>query len=295
MAWGAGGFGRTRPHVVLAVLAGLGAGALSAGPALAQSAADIQWAQTILKEKKYDIGGRANGQLTPQTKAALSKYQKDHGLPATGNLDQATIGKMMGERAAKTPGTMGNLADPKTGAPAATPRIAPREVVPRAAQRSGDVDNVGGGEVTLGPVVRGAPGEVPVPSSRAASPSHAPSPAPSAAPSTAAPSAPGTPQAAPRASVTATTADGKEVPVTALSKDEEGFSVPGWLRYAVMAVLAGTLGFIGLGWWRSGRPSSPAPVRQNEEHEVRREPSFAPRRDELTTGGLPRLSGERRR
>ncbi|PWC31528.1 peptidoglycan-binding protein [Azospirillum sp. TSO22-1] len=278
----AGGFGRTRPRVVLAVLAGVGAGALFLGPALAQSAADIQWAQTILKDRNYDIGGRANGQLTPQTRAALSKYQKDHGLPATGNLDQATVSKMMGERSAKTPGTMGNLADPKTGAPAAVQRVAPKEVAPRAAQRSGDVDTTGGGEVTLGPVVRGAPSEVPLPSSRTPS-------------SSAAAPAPGTPQAAPRASVTATTAEGKEVPVTALSKDEDGFSAPGWLRYAVMAVLAGTLGFIGLGWWRSGRPSGKGPVREEEEREVRVEPRFTPRREELTTGGMPRLSSERRR
>lgn len=283
----AGGFGRTRPRMALAVLAGLGAGALCLGPALAQSVADIQWAQTILKEKSYDIGGRANGQLTPQTRAALSRYQKDHGLPATGNLDQATVNKMMGERSAKTPGTMGNLADPKTGAPANVPRVAPKEVAPRAAQRSGDVDTTGGGEVTLGPVVRGAPSEVPLPSSRTAPSSSTPSPA--------AHPAPGTPQAAPRASVTATTADGKEVPVTTLSKDEDGFTAPGWLRYAVMAVLAGTLGFIGLGWWRSGRPSSKGPVRDEEEREARVEPRFTPRREELTTGGMPRLSSERRR
>lgn len=282
----AGGFGRTRPRVVLALLAALGAGALFPVAALAQSAADIQWAQTILKEKHYDIGGRPNGQMTPQTRAALSRYQKDHGLPATGNLDQATVGRMMGERAAKPQGTMGNLADPKTGAPAAVPRVAPKEVAPRAAQRGGDVDNVGGGEVMLGPVVRGAPGDVSVPSSRPSSPLSAAAPPPTT---------PGTPQAAPRASVTATTADGKEVPVTALSKGEEGFSAPGWLRYVVMSVLAGTLGFIGVGWWRSGRPSGPPAVRQDVEREERIEPSFARRRDELTTGGLPRLSGERRR
>lgn len=275
----AGGFGRSRPQLVLAVLA-----VMLAGPALAQqpSAADIQWAQTILKEKHYDIGGRPNGQLTPQTKSALSRYQKDHGLPVTGNLDQGTVARMMAENAGKPAATVGNLAQQKIGGggPGQAPRTPPKEVVPRAAQRGGDVDNVGGGEVTLGPVVRGAPGEVPLSSRSAATPSvHSP--------------APGAPQAAPRASVTATTADGKEVPVTALSKGEDGFSVPGWLRYAVMAVLGGTLGFIGLGWWRSGRPSSAPPVRE-EPREVRREPSFTARRDELTTGPLPRLSGERR-
>ncbi|WP_448190563.1 peptidoglycan-binding domain-containing protein [Azospirillum sp. sgz301742] len=285
----AGDFRRSHPQVVLALLAGLAAGALSAEPALAQqpSAADIQWAQTILKEKNYDIGGRPNGQLTPQTKSALSRYQKDHGLPATGNLDQGTVAKMMGENAAKPQATMGNLAQQKIGGggPGQAPRTPPKEVVPRAAQRGGDVDNIGGGEVTLGPVVRGAPSEVPMPSSR--------STAPSVAQGGTHADAPGVPQAAPRAAVTAATADGKEVPVTALSKDEDGFTPPGWLRYVVMGVLAGTLGFIGLGWWRSGRPSSAPPVR-DEPREVRREPSFAARRDELTTGPLPRLSGERR-
>lgn len=284
----AGGSGRGFPHVVLAVLAGLGVGALSMGVAAAQSAADIQWAQTILKEKNYDVGvARPNGQMTPQTRTALSRYQKEHGLPVTGNLDQATVGRMMGERSAKAPGTMGNLADPKTGAPPAIQRVAPKEITPRAAQRTGDVDTAGGGEVALGPVVRGVTSEVPLTAGRGASST--------ATPSTAAP-VPGSPQAAPRASVTAATADGKEVPVTALSKGEDGFTAPGWLRYVVMGVLAGTLGFVGVGWWRSGRPSDGrAPERDGDEREVRVEPSFAPRRDELTTGGMPRLSGERRR
>lgn len=299
----ADGSRRSRPHVVLAVLAGLGAGALSIGTASAEqpSAADIQWAQTILKEKHYDIGGRANGQLTPQTRAALSKYQKDHGLPVTGNLDTATIGKMMGERNAKPSGTMGNLAQQKIGGggPGQEPRQT-REVVPRAAHRSGDVDNVGGGEVTLGPVVRSAPAGLPTaPASpshsvSSASPSPPASPSPSPSPSAAAPPRGEAPQAAPRGSVTATTTDGKVVPANVLSKAEDGFSVPGWLRYAVMSVLAGTLGYIGLGWWRSGRKPKPLPMRQEEPREMRREPSFGVRRDELTTGPLPRLSGERR-
>ena len=274
----ADGSRRSRPQLVLAVLAGLGAGSLAGAPALAQqqpSAADIQWAQTILKEKNYDIGGRANGQLTPQTKAALSQYQKANGLPATGNLDQATITKMMAERNAKTPNTMGNLAQQKIGGggPGQAPREPQREVVPRAAQRSGDVDNTGGGEVTLGPVVRGAP-ETPMLGG-------APSP-----------------QAAPRGSVTATTADGTVVPANALSKGEDdGWTkmLTGWLRYAVMGVLAATLGYIGVAWWRSGhRPKSDAPARRPEPQDQRREPTFAPRREELTTGALRPLSAERR-
>ncbi|HYG85638.1 MAG TPA: peptidoglycan-binding domain-containing protein [Azospirillum sp.] len=274
----ADGSRRSRPHMVLAVLAGLGAGALCAVPAMAQqpSAGDIQWAQTILKEKNYNIGGRANGQMTPETRSALSQYQKANGLPVTGNLDAATVNKMMAERGAKPSNTMGNLAQQKVGGggPGQEPRQT-REVVPRAAQRTGDVDNVGGGEATLGPVVRGAPGEMP-----AAASSLSPGSAP---------------QAAPRGSVTATTADGKVVPATALSKDEDGFKVPGWLRYVVMAVLAGTVGYLGIGWWRSGRATGSAPARDEDPREMRREPTFTPRREELTTGPLPRLSSGRRR
>ncbi|HYH21530.1 MAG TPA: peptidoglycan-binding protein [Azospirillum sp.] len=282
---------RSHPRLVLGLLGGLAAGVPAAGPALAQQAADVQWVQMFLKEKGFDIGGRANGQMTQQTRNALSAWQKSVGLPATGNLDAATTSKIMAERSAKTAGTMHNLAQQKVGGGGPGQEKPQREVAPRAAQRSGSVDNVGGGEVALlGPVVRSVPsGATP------------PGPAPGVSASTQAPTrtaspahADGTaPQAAPRASVTATTADGTVVPTDTLSRGDGGFSIPGWLRYAVMAVLAGTLGFIGLGWWRSGRPKAP-PARAEAHDDVRREPSFGSRREELTAGPLPRLSGERR-
>ncbi|HEY0838197.1 MAG TPA: peptidoglycan-binding protein, partial [Azospirillum sp.] len=120
-----------------------------------------------------------------------------------------------------------------------------------------------------------------------------PGPAPGATPSAPVHTDTASPQAAPRASVTATTADGRVVPTDTLSRGDDGFSIPGWLRYAVMAVLAGTLSVIGLGWWRSGRPKAPA-ARDDHPAEVRREPSFGSPREELTAGPLPRLSGERR-
>ena len=102
---------RARRSVALAVVLS----ALTVPPALAQQAGDVQWAQTILKEKGFNIGGRANGQMTPQTKAALSAYQKSVGLPQTGQLDQATVNKMMGERQSKAAPTMGNLAQQRPG------------------------------------------------------------------------------------------------------------------------------------------------------------------------------------
>lgn len=324
--------GRKVPWAVLTVLAGM-----AAAPALANesSAADVQWAQIILKEKGFNIGGRANGQMTPQTRAALSQYQKAAGLPVTGNLDSATVAKMMGDR--KASGTVGNLASQKPGS---TPKLSERDVAPRAATRAGDVHSQGGGgDVMLGPIVRQPPPGVTIPppsasggsssvasssgatqrftpppptassgtSSHAAAPSHT-APAVPAAPRTAsAPSHASTQSmvadagpavaAAPRAAVTATTADGKEVPTTLLSKgDEDGMSLPGWLRYVVMAVLAGTLGFVGFGWWRSGRTegpgSAPASADNDEDRAVnRREPSFTPSRDELMTG--PRLGAAR--
>jgi len=295
---------RSRPRLVLGLLGGLAAGVLAAGPALAQQApgaADVQWVQMFLKDKGFDIGGRANGQMTQGTRNALSAWQKSVGLPATGNLDAATTSKIMAERNAKTAGTMHNLAQQKPGGGGPGQEKPQKEVAPRAAQRGGSVDNVGGGEVALlGPVVRSAPPGVTAPPP--ASSSHAPSSQAPAAQTPSRPAAghaapahadPAAPQAAPRASVTATTADGTVVPTDTLSRGDGGFSIPGWVRYVVMAVLAGTLGVIGLGWWRSGRAKAPA-AREDVRDEGRREPSFGSRRDELTTGPLPRLSGERR-
>ncbi len=94
--------------------------------ARAQSAtADIQWAQTILKEKGFDIGGRANGQMTAQTRAALSAYQKSVGLPATGQLDAATTARMMGDREKKAAPTMGSLSKSQIGQSPREKEVAP--------------------------------------------------------------------------------------------------------------------------------------------------------------------------
>ncbi|NUB22952.1 peptidoglycan-binding protein, partial [Azospirillum formosense] len=152
--------GGSRRAVALAVVVPvLAVGLLAGAPVRAQSTADIQWAQTILKDKGYNIGGRANGQMHAETKAALGKYQAAHGLPVTNQLDKATIAKMMGEREGKAPATVGNLAQQKVGGggPGQAPREPQREVVPRAAptQRidSGTGSVGGGAQFSAGPPV----------------------------------------------------------------------------------------------------------------------------------------------
>lgn len=295
-----GGSHRARRAVALAVVVPvLAAGLLAGAPVRAQSTADIQWAQTILKDKGYNIGGRANGQMHAETKAALGKYQAAHGLPVTNQLDKATIAKMMGEREGKAPATVGNLAQQKIGGggPGQAPREPQREVVPRAAptQRidSGTGSVGGGAQFSAGPpATSGSPSSggfsSGVPAGAPASASHAPS--------TTASSQGPVPQAAPRASVTATTPSGQPVPVVEPAADS-GSMLPGWAangaRYGVMGVIGATVLGIGLAWWRSGRANAARPAPRNDgPRDQRREPSFGSgrRREELTTGALPPLS-----
>ncbi|CAO3363266.1 peptidoglycan-binding domain-containing protein [Azospirillum palustre] len=294
------------------------------GPAWAEaSVADIQWAQTILKDKGYNIGGRAKGQMTPETRSALSAYQKSAGLPATGNLDQATIAKMMGERESKAAPTMGSLSKSQVGQTRRDKEVAPR-AAPTGRVESGN-ESVGGMAQFGGAPVsssssssssssasssasHSAPIAAPAPSARPSAPaasavtSSAPRPsanAPAANQSASASEGP-VPQAAPRGAVAATTPDGKPAPV------EEAVAVGAapsiWqsntARAGVAGLIAATLGGIGFAWWRSGRgvdPLSRAPAGDDRPRENRVEPSFGTprRREELTTG--PRLTAEARR
>lgn len=273
---------------------------LTAGtPAFAEpSTADIQWAQSILRDKGFDIGGRANGQMTPQTRAALGAYQKSVGLPATGQLDQATVSRMMADREKKAAPTMGSLSKSQVGQSAKE-----KEVVPRAAP----TQRIDSGNESFGALPQFGSAPPPVSHSTPAAPSSssaampAPPPAPaartSAAPTSAAPAAASAmrapagadgpvPQAAPRAAVTATDEAGK--PVQIVQKGQESSGLPGWfanlLRFGVMGLLAATVGGIGFAWWRSGRTAGPAPEAEDApEQDNRREPSFGgKRREELT-------------
>ncbi|MCM8739301.1 peptidoglycan-binding protein [Azospirillum sp. A1-3] len=287
-------------------------------PARAEaSVADIQWAQTILKEKGFNIGGRAKGQMTPETRSALSAYQKSVGLPATGNLDQATIARMMGEREKKASPTMGSLSKSQVGQTRhekeVTPRAAPTGRVESGNESVGGMAQFGGAPVSSSSsssssASHSAPTTAPAarPSASAPASAAAPSvPTPQSAPrpltnASASASEGPVPQAAPRGAVSATTPDGKPVPV------EEPVAVGAapsvWqsnaARAGVAGLIAATLGGIGFAWWRSGQgvdPLSRTPAGDDRPRDTRVEPSFGGprRREELTPG--PRLTAEARR
>ncbi|MBF5095404.1 peptidoglycan-binding protein, partial [Azospirillum sp. INR13] len=220
------------------------------------------------------------------------------------------INKMMGEREKKAAPTMGSLSKSQVGQTRQDKEVAPR-AAPTGRVESGS-ESVGG-MAQFG----GAPVSAPSsPSSTSSSTGHS---APAAAPRPSAPAAvsgPVTssaasqsaqrppagasegpaPQAAPRGAVSATTPDGKPVPVAV----DGGTSV--WqsnaARAGVAGLLAVTLGGVGFAWWRSGRgvdPLSRAPAGDDRPRESRVEPSFGSprRREELTIE--PRLTAEARR
>lgn len=66
---------------------------------------DVRQAQERLKEAGFNPGP-ADGQLGAQTKDALKEYQKAHGLPQTGQLDEPTRELLMVQRPQSTPGQM---------------------------------------------------------------------------------------------------------------------------------------------------------------------------------------------
>lgn len=291
--------GSRRARLLMALTVAVPVLAAGALPARAEpGAADIQWAQTILKEKGYSIGGRANGQMTPETRSALSSYQKASGLPVTGQLDKATVAHMMGEREKKASPTMGSLSKSQIGQ---TPKE--KEVVPRAVPttRVDSGNEFVGGYAQFGsaPPASRSSGSAASSSAAAPSASVSPGPASSAAPAPAA-AARGTatasshagnpaegpvPQAAPRAAVTATNAAGEQVSTVPQAEMASGPS--GWMtnlmRYGVIGLLASTLGGIGFAWWRSGRSAGLASLPEEDRpREERREPSFGSgRREEL--------------
>lgn len=281
-------------------------------PARAEaSVADIQWAQTILKEKGFNIGGRAKGQMTPETRSALSAYQKSVGLPATGNLDQATIAKMMSEREKKASPTMGSLSKSQVGQTRhekeVTPRAAPTGRVESGSESVGGMAQFGGAPVSSSSSSSASHSAPAAPASASSpTPQSAPRPSASASANASASASEGpVPQAAPRGAVSATTPDGKPAPVE--EPVAVGAAPPVWqsnaARAGVAGLLAATLGGLGFAWWRSGRgvdPLSRTPAGGSggggdRPRDTRVEPSFGSprRREELTPG--PRLTAEARR
>ena len=53
-------------------------------------AVSVQLAKAILLKLGYHVG-RLDGRVTARFKAALFRYQRAHGLPSSGNLDEITL------------------------------------------------------------------------------------------------------------------------------------------------------------------------------------------------------------
>jgi hypothetical protein len=262
--------------------------------------ADIQWAQDTLKSKGYDLGGRVSTKWTEGSKRALSNFQRANGLPATGELDAATMAKLGAARSVSP--TMGTLGAPPPGGSGSAARTTRHEAPPQPkAVPTGRVGSEGGesgviGGVTLGHAPASAPGghapasALPAPHSAAvggAQP-HA-APAPRVQSHEEAPS----PVAAPRALVTG--GDGKPAGGV-LTAADDGFQVGNWVRYGVGGVLAATLAAVGFGWWRSGRRKSAfeAAAYDDDDRPARHrvEPSFENVRE--SKSGLPPLTAPAR-
>jgi hypothetical protein len=229
--------------------------ALSAG-ASAKGSADLQWAQQVLKERGFDAG-RPNGEMTAKTRGALAAFQRSVGLPASGDLDAATVDRLIaGRPAGATVGVLGGAphgqgggagvgTGPGSGSAVshATPHAAP----------SGRVDAVGDGG---GTPMLGTGGPVP-------------KAAPSGAVSTvASPLLPGEAAANGAAHGAADAgADG------AAGGDPLQIVVPAWVRNAVIGVIVAILGGFGVLWWLGGRRPGRRPLSQSRVA-GRHEPSF---------------------
>ncbi len=64
---------------------------------------DVRQVQERLKEAGFNPGP-VDGQLGPQTREAFKEYQKAHGLPQTGQLDEPTHDLLMAQRLRDAPG-----------------------------------------------------------------------------------------------------------------------------------------------------------------------------------------------
>jgi peptidoglycan hydrolase-like protein with peptidoglycan-binding domain len=241
--------------------AALLAAAPAPGAAQEASKADVQWAQTVLKERGL-YSGRENGDLNDATRGALREFQRRSGLPATGRLDAATTAKLMEGRQAGA--TTGNLAAPRD--PASRSRPQPEVYARPQAAPTTRVQEEGG---EAGGIVGGF--------SRGAG---------------AAPGSPGSPQAAPRSAVSGEALPSLGGPVQ--EAPPPGLFVPEWVRTSIAAVVGLTvLAVLGM-WWASGRRGRRPPAGREAAAPIRREPSFAGG-PELRADPPLRAGGDRRR
>lgn len=210
-----------------------------------RASADIEWAQEVLKEKGFDPG-RPDGRMNRRTRNALAAFQWKAGLPPTGELDDATILKLIeGRSVAPTMGVLGETRGSRalSGDRASEPAKAP---APRAAPTT-PVEPVPSGSTTqqvIGEVRRGAPTGTPAVT------------------------------AAPRTTIMVVGSDGKERPAS--SADETGpptfQALPSWVHYGVFGAIAALLLFLGLLWWLSGRGQTPQRSSAYGSHPPRLEP-----------------------
>jgi peptidoglycan hydrolase-like protein with peptidoglycan-binding domain len=71
-----------------------GGNAVQPAPApVTVSAKDVKAAQRALNKAGYTVG-TADGRMGPRTEAAITKYQSDNGLTASGKLDADTLSKL---------------------------------------------------------------------------------------------------------------------------------------------------------------------------------------------------------
>lgn len=243
---------RTLSPAAFLAAAFLAAGLFSAGAltgptrAAAQaSPADVHWAQDTLKSKGYDLGGRPSAKWTDGSRKALTAFQRAQGLPATGQLDAATMDKLGSVR--KAPSSMGVLGAPSSPGSSGSGGTAKREAPPqpkavpttRVGAEGGETGVIGG--VTLGQAPAVHPG--------AASPAPSYPGQPQAVPVPRVDAQDSSPSAAPRAQVFG----GDGAPAGGVLAEQSGFQAANWMRYGVGGLLAATLAAMGWGWWRSGR------------------------------------------
>lgn len=84
-----------------------------------QSPETIKQAQQQLKTQGL-YNGAIDGQWGPETASALSRFQQKNGLPQNAQLDQATMGRLMGNSASPSAGS-GSSIPPSTMNPSMTP------------------------------------------------------------------------------------------------------------------------------------------------------------------------------
>lgn len=258
------------PALVLAAGLSMGLGvALGPEAAFAASKADIQWAQTVLKERGFDPGP-ARGELNDRTRSALSAFQKKSGIPVTGRLDDATVQRLMQGR--ETSSTMGNLAAPRSSGSGASSTSAARGGGEPAKPKAAPTTAV----QSSGPAVDNILESVRRPSGASSGPTASGEPSPSAAPRAAIASDGG---AGPGAEVSGfgTSGAGAETGGFDLSR----MMAPAWVRNLVWVLVAAVALAGGLVWWLSGRRARPGKGRSGRERGMaprmeRREPTLGP-------------------